>query len=113
MRKQSLKVKITVLVVGSILGSTMILGALWAWHYAHDEKIRLERSLSQELEIVSFAASTGLEFNDPKTVEDAVVLLKNIKEFVDIKVLGVDGKIFAHKQYHPYDRSSGNDFFKV
>jgi methyl-accepting chemotaxis protein len=44
-------------------------------------------------------------------VEDAVILLKNFKEFVDVTVSGSDGKIFTHKDfYRPQDKTRSNSF---
>jgi two-component system sensor histidine kinase/response regulator len=113
MKKQSLKIKLMAVVGASIIGLIAALGIILGWAYSLDQQKKLENSLSQEVQIVSYAASAGLEFNDTRTVEDAVGLLKNIKEFVDVKVLGQDGKIFLRKEFHRSGKDLRSNSFTV
>jgi len=113
MKRQSLRIKLNVLVALFILTTIVVLGIILAWGYAYDEQKRLVRSLSKELEIVSYAASAGLEFNDTKTVEEALALLKNVTEFNDVKVLDHNGKIFMHKIFQRTGKDATSDTFVV
>ena len=99
MRKQSLKIRLIALVVISIIGPITILAGILGRAYVHDQHKRLEYSLSRELQTVSYAASVGLEFNDTKTVKESIDLLKDIREFVGIEVMGSDGRVVVARDF--------------
>jgi signal transduction histidine kinase len=113
MKKHRLRIKLTVLVATIILLTVTVLGIALAWGYARDEQKRLEKTLFKELEIVSYATSAGLEFNDLKTVEESVSLLKNVKELDEVKVLDRGGKIFLRKSFQRVGQGSKDEAFAV
>ena len=85
MRKFTLRFKLISFMALLIFILVALLGSVLAWSYFKDENKKLAETLSQELSIVSYAMSAGLEFNDAKSVEDAVALLRNVKEFVGVR----------------------------
>ena len=83
-----------------ILVTVIVLGLIFAWGYYHTEQEGLFKTLSRKLEIISYSASAGLEFGDEKTVGEAVGLLRNVREFENIKVFDANGRVFLEKNFH-------------
>ncbi|MEI8011005.1 MAG: ATP-binding protein [Candidatus Omnitrophota bacterium] len=110
-KHQSLVVKLTSFLAIFILVSGLLLGMALAWMYSHYENKRLVETLSTELEIVSYAASAGVEFNDLKTIEEGVLLLRNVKEFVNVRVTNLEGAILFERDFSRGKKvSRGYDF---
>jgi two-component system sensor histidine kinase/response regulator len=99
-KRRSLILKLTVFVSVIIFMSTALLGMVLAVNYSRNEEQRLVNSLTKELQIVSFALSAGMEFNDTKTEEADLSLLKNIREFESIRILDRDGKLIMERKFH-------------
>ncbi len=97
--RQSLMVKLISFLGLGILVSGVLLGILLAWTYAHYENRRLVDTLSKELEIVSYAMSAGVEFNDVQTIEEGVLLLRNVREFMHVRVVKMDGNVLLAKDF--------------
>ncbi len=113
MKRQSLIFKLISFVSMFILAAGIFLGIVLALTYAHYEDRRLTETLSKELEIVSYAASAGLEFNDIKTVEEAVLQLRNVREFVRVRVMTPDGHILVAKDFNRDGKNAGSGYFTV
>ena len=99
MKTLTLRFKLISFVALSILFLVMVLGSVLSWNYYNDEKRKLAETLTQELSIVSYTMSAGLEFSDTKAVESDIDLLKNVKEFVEVKVSDHDGHAFSTKNF--------------
>src|SRR6266478_5620523 len=99
-KRRSLILKLTVFVSVIIFMSTALLGMVLAVNYSRNEEQRLVNSLTKELQIVSFALSAGMEFNDTKTEEADLSLLKNIREFESINILDRDGRLIIGRKFH-------------
>jgi methyl-accepting chemotaxis protein len=111
MKKLTLRFKLVSFVALSILLFVVMLGSVLSWNYFKDEKNKLTETLTQELSIVSYTMSAGLEFNDTKAVDSDIDLLKNVKEFIEVRVLDRDGHIFSTKKFQ---RTGGDlDLFTV
>ena len=98
-RKLSLRFKLILFVTLTIFFFVVILGGVLSWDYFKDEKRKLAETMIQELSIVSYTMSAGLEFNDSKSVDTDIDLLKNVKEFIEVKVLDQDGHVFSRKNF--------------
>ncbi|MBF0479278.1 MAG: HAMP domain-containing protein [Candidatus Omnitrophica bacterium] len=112
-RRVTLRFKLIAFVALFIFILVALIGSVLTWSYCKDEKKKLADTLSQELSIVSYAISTGMEFNDVKTVESSFELLKNVKEFVGLKVFDRDGRIFLTKDFQRQFGTNAANFFTV
>ena len=99
MKKLTLRFKLIAFVALSILLLIVLLGAALSWNYFKDEKRKLAETLSQELSIVSYTMSAGLEFNDTKAIENDIDLLKNVKEFTEVKVFDHEAQVISTKKF--------------
>lgn len=98
-KRLTLRFKLISFVTLSIFLLSMLLAGGLSWNYFKDEKRKLTETLTQELSIVSYMISAGLEFNDKKTVDTDIDLLKNVKEFVKVKVFDHDDHVFSAKKF--------------
>ncbi|MBF0595026.1 MAG: HAMP domain-containing protein [Candidatus Omnitrophica bacterium] len=98
-KKFSLRFKLIACVALFVFLLIGVIGGILTRSYFVDEKKKLDNALSQELSIVAYATSAGLEFNDVKTVESSIGLLKNIREFTEVKVIDKDGRVFFTKDF--------------
>ena len=110
-QRLSLRFKLVSFVALSIFLLVMVLGGALSWNYFNDEKKKLAETLTQELSIVSYTMSAGLEFNDTKAVDTDIDLLKNVKEFVSVKVSDLNGRVFSTKSFQR--SSAGSNLFTV
>ena len=99
MKRLTLRFKLIAFVALSIFLLIVLLGAVLSWNYFKDEKKKLAETLTQELSIVSYAMSAGLEFNDVKAVDSDIDLLKNVKEFTEVKVSDHAGQVISTKKF--------------
>lgn len=113
MKMQSLKLQLISFMTLCILLVVTFLGLFLSWSYSKSEKKQLVHTLSKELSIVSYAISAGMEFNDAKSVEDAVTLLKNVKEFTEVRVTGQNNQVFLTKAFQPANANMKSHLFTV
>ena len=99
MKRMTLRFKLISFFTLSIVMLVVILGGTLSWNYFKDEKKKLAETLTQELSIVSWTMSAGLEFNDTKAIDSDIDLLKNVKEFTQVKVSDHDGHIISSKKF--------------
>ncbi len=95
----TLRFKLIAFVALSIFLLVVVLGGVLSFSYFKDEKNKLAETLTQELSIVSYTMSAGLEFNDTKAVESDIDLLKNVKEFNEVRVFDHDGHVVSEEKF--------------
>jgi len=106
MKKLTLRFKLISFVALSISLFVMLLGGTLSWNYFNDEKRELSETLKRELSIVSYTMSAGLEFNDIKAVDSDIDLLKNVNEFLIVKVFDRDNHVVSTKNFKRFSEDS-------